>query len=88
MRGGAEFHVVEEPSTPGNHMHEGTRCQALFGILAAFIVIPRGQRSIAWFSAVALPGIIILTKVGGWYQGQSVARTKAPAKQPPAATLP
>ena len=66
----------------------GNAGSSLGPLLAAFIVVPRGQRSLAWFSAVALLGIIILTKVGAWYQGQSVARTKAPAKQPTAATLP
>jgi FSR family fosmidomycin resistance protein-like MFS transporter len=35
-------------------------------LMAAFIVLPRGQSSIAWFSVVALLGIIILTKVSGW----------------------
>src|SRR5712692_5021838 len=35
-------------------------------LLAAFIVLPRGQSSIAWFSVAALAGIVILTKVSGW----------------------
>jgi len=35
-------------------------------LLAAFIVMPRGQRSLAWFSVVALAGIILLANVGGW----------------------
>jgi MFS transporter, FSR family, fosmidomycin resistance protein len=37
-------------------------------LLAAFIVLPAGQRSIAWFSAAALLAIVILLRVGAWYQ--------------------
>ena len=37
-------------------------------LLAAFIVLPAGQRSIAWFSAAALLAIVILTRVGSWYK--------------------
>src|SRR5206468_4971373 len=36
-------------------------------LLAAFIVLPRGQSSVAWFSAAALLGILILWQVGRWY---------------------
>lgn len=35
-------------------------------LLAAFIVLPRGQFSLAWFSVVALAGIVLLASVGGW----------------------
>jgi FSR family fosmidomycin resistance protein-like MFS transporter len=37
-------------------------------LLAAFIVLPRGQRSIAWFSVAALLAIAALTRVSGWYK--------------------
>ena len=37
-------------------------------LLAAFIVIPAGQRSIAWFSGAALVAIVILERVGRWYK--------------------
>ena len=37
-------------------------------LLAAFIVLPNGQRSIAWFSAAALLGIGILSRVSVWYK--------------------
>lgn len=39
---------------------------ALGPLLAAFIVLPRGQQSIAWFGAIALVGMVILWKVGEW----------------------
>ena len=35
-------------------------------LLAAFIVLPHGQRSVAWFSVVALLAIVILANVGHW----------------------
>ena len=36
-------------------------------LLAAFIVVPRGQGSVAWFSIAAIIGIIVLWRVGAWY---------------------
>src|SRR6266850_7555301 len=44
-------------------------------LLAAFIVVPHGQRSIVWFSGLALIALIVLIQVGGWY-----ARHRAPAR--------
>jgi len=35
-------------------------------LMAAYIVLPHGQTSIAWFSVLALAGMIILAKVSGW----------------------
>lgn len=39
---------------------------ALGPLLAAFIVLPHGQRSIAWFALIALLGAGILWRVGSW----------------------
>ncbi len=36
-------------------------------LLAAFIVVPRGQGSVAWFTAAAMLGMFILWRVGRWY---------------------
>lgn len=47
-------------------------------LLAAFIVLPRGQGSISWFTAVALLAIFILWRVGKWYQGYQL-RTRSRA---------
>ncbi|MBS7737300.1 MFS transporter [Chelatococcus composti] len=52
-------------------------------LLAAFIVVPRGQASVAWFSVIAFVGMAILWQVGGWY-----ARYQARAKQRPKTTRP
>jgi FSR family fosmidomycin resistance protein-like MFS transporter len=44
----------------------GNAGSSLGPLLAAFIVLPHGQRSLAWFSVVALLGIIVLARVGSW----------------------
>ncbi len=57
----------------------GNAGSALGPLLAAFIVAPRGQGSIAWFSLGAMLGIAILTKVGRWYKRTTAeaARSRA-----------
>jgi len=42
--------------------------QAIGPLLAALVVLPRGQSSIAWFSVAALVGMLVLTRVGAWYR--------------------
>jgi FSR family fosmidomycin resistance protein-like MFS transporter len=49
----------------------GQAGQALGPLLAAFIVVPRGQGSISWFSLVALFAMLVLLQVGTWYKRQS-----------------
>lgn len=47
----------------------GGNAGTAFGpLLAAFIVVPKGQSSVAWFSLAALAGIGVLTLVGRWYR--------------------
>jgi FSR family fosmidomycin resistance protein-like MFS transporter len=46
----------------------GNAGASLGPLLAAFVVLPAGQRAIAWFSGVALLGIVVLTRVGRWYK--------------------
>ena len=43
-------------------------------LLAAFIVLPRGQGSVAWFSVIALIAIILLARIGRWYQNTGMPR--------------
>jgi len=45
-------------------------------VLAALIVVPFGQPSIAWFSIIAFVAIVILARIGVWYAPQ-VAGKKA-----------
>ncbi|APR36456.1 MFS transporter [Paraburkholderia sp. SOS3] len=46
----------------------GNAGTSLGPLLAALIVIPHGQRSIAWFSLAALVGIVVLSQVSRWYK--------------------
>jgi FSR family fosmidomycin resistance protein-like MFS transporter len=43
-------------------------------VLAALIVVPFGQPSIAWFSSIAFLAIVILWRIGVWYKPQIAAR--------------
>ncbi len=45
----------------------GSTGSAVGPLLAAFIVVPRGQGSVAWFSAAALLAIFLLANVSLWY---------------------
>jgi MFS transporter, FSR family, fosmidomycin resistance protein len=49
----------------------GQAGQALGPLLAALIVVPRGQASISWFSFAALLAMVLLLQVGQWYKRQS-----------------
>src|ERR1700712_1218447 len=46
----------------------GNAGSSLGPLLAALVVMPHGQRSIAWFSAAALLAIVVLANIGRWYQ--------------------
>ena len=46
---------------------------AIGPLMAAWIVLPRGQGAIAWFSATALIGMVVLFTVGNWYARQGLA---------------
>ena len=45
----------------------GNTGTAIGPLLAAFIVIPRGQESLSWFSVIALTGFMVLSGVSVWY---------------------
>jgi len=47
---------------------------AIGPLLAAFIVLPFGQKSVAWFALFALLGIFVLTQVGHWARTHGFAR--------------
>ena len=49
-------------------------------LLAAFVVLPEGQRSIAWVSAAALIAIVVLTRVGMWYKRNRHVGVKSSVK--------
>ena len=46
-------------------------------VLAALIVVPFGQPSIAWFSSIAFVAIVVLWRIGVWYRPQISGRKAA-----------
>ncbi|MFC5585889.1 MFS transporter [Nitratireductor kimnyeongensis] len=60
----------------------GNAGTAIGPLLAAFIVVPRGQGSVAWFSLAALLGMIVLWRVSAWYAAyrQRTAKRAAPSQ--------
>src|ERR1700691_1519098 len=52
----------------------GSTGSAIGPLLAAFIVVPHGQGSVAWFSAAALLAIFLLAYVSQWYSRNLVPR--------------
>ena len=56
----------------------GNAGSALGPLLAAIIVVPRGQAHIAWFCLLALLGIVVLAGVGRWYRNTLRERAAPP----------
>jgi MFS transporter, FSR family, fosmidomycin resistance protein len=54
-------------------------------LLAALIIVPNGQRSAAWFAAIALTGAALLGWVGTWYRDWLATHARAGAKKAVAA---
>jgi len=62
----------------------GGNCGAALGpLLAALIVVPFGQSSIAGLSLIAFAAIIILWRIGRWYKPRIVPRKSAPVARHP-----
>lgn len=51
-------------------------------LLVAFIVLPRGQSSVAWFSLAALLGIVLLANVGAWAKKHALPVRKGSSAPP------
>ncbi|TWF54508.1 MFS transporter [Neorhizobium alkalisoli] len=47
--------------------------QSIGPLLAAFIIVPNGQGSVAWFSGIALVGIVVLSWIARWYKAHMAA---------------
>ncbi len=52
-------------------------------VLAALIVVPFGQPSIAWFSSIAFLAIVILWRIGVWYRPQIASKKFASIERHP-----
>jgi MFS transporter, FSR family, fosmidomycin resistance protein len=60
----------------------GNAGSAIGPLLAALIVIPHGQRSVAWFALAAIVAIAVLYKVSAWYKRHHLDRPPAPKAHP------
>ncbi len=56
--------------------------QSLGPLMAAFIVVPGGQRSVLAFTALAFIAIVTLTRVAHWHVARRASRKPAAAKAP------
>jgi MFS transporter, FSR family, fosmidomycin resistance protein len=61
----------------------GATGSAIGPLLAAFIVLPRGQGSVAWFSLLALAAMSLLTYVGAWYNRHPAMAARRGRRAPP-----
>jgi len=61
---------------------------AIGPLLAALIILPRGQVSVAWFCGVALLGMFITGNIGRWYRQHGLARLKPRGGAAPAQLAP
>ncbi len=67
----------------------GGNCGAACGpLLAAFIVVPHGQGSIAWLALLPLVAIGVLATIGNWYARRLAATRLRPRKPVTASALP
>ena len=71
----ARLAAGRQPGLAQSLFQVGGNLGSAFGpLLAALIIAPYGQSSVAWFSVAALIGVLVLLRVGHWYQTHAVAR--------------
>ena len=61
---------------------------AMGPVLAALIIVPFGQPSIAWFSSIAFVAIVLLWQIGRWYKPRILPRKSAAQARSPEAPTP
>jgi FSR family fosmidomycin resistance protein-like MFS transporter len=82
--GSAMFHPeasrVARMASGGRHglaqslFQVGGNVGSSFGpLIGAFLIVPRGQRAVAWCALIALAGMAILWKVGNWHKARPPA---------------
>ncbi|WP_426271296.1 MFS transporter [Dyella kyungheensis] len=59
----------------------GNAGASLGPLLAAWIIVPHGRGSVAWFSLAALLAIVVLLQVSRWYRDHHAERGKAKARR-------
>jgi FSR family fosmidomycin resistance protein-like MFS transporter len=76
LAAGGRYGLAQSLFQIGGNM--GSACGPL---LAAFVVVVRGQGSLAWFSGAALVAMVILFQVGSWYRGRLAEGASAGPKK-------
>lgn len=66
----------------------GNAGTALGPLLAAYVVLPLGQPSVAWFGALALLGMVVLWNVGTWAKARHLEASRRPLAKPVSSALP
>jgi MFS transporter, FSR family, fosmidomycin resistance protein len=69
MASGGQYGLAQSIFQVGGNV--GT---AVGPLLAALVIVPFGQGSIAWFSTIAFLAILILFNIGRWYRPRIVAK--------------
>jgi FSR family fosmidomycin resistance protein-like MFS transporter len=60
----------------------GNAGTAVGPLLAALVIVPFGQPSIAWFSSIAFLAIVILFNIGRWYKPRIVTKKAGAVARP------
>ncbi|MFC5435398.1 MFS transporter [Rhodanobacter umsongensis] len=58
----------------------GNTGSSLGPLLAAWIIVPHGRGSVAWFSLAALLAMVVLLQVGRWYSQHHLIRGKSSSR--------
>ena len=66
----------------------GNAGSSLGPLLAAWIIVPHGRGSVAWFSLAALLAIVVLLQVGRWYSHHHATRSKSASRHLTVVSLP
>jgi FSR family fosmidomycin resistance protein-like MFS transporter len=56
-------------------------------LLAAWIIVPHGRGSVAWFALAALLAMVVLVQIGHWYARHHATRGKPRARRAPLSEL-
>src|SRR6202140_3395447 len=60
----------------------GNAGSAMGPLLAAWVILPQGQASLAWFAIAAVMAIAVLAKVGAWYKRRHLERSAGSKSRP------
>jgi MFS transporter, FSR family, fosmidomycin resistance protein len=74
LASGGRFGLAQSVFQVGGNL--GT---SLGPLLAALVILPRGQGAIAWFSIIALAAMVVLLWVGRWYQHHHLGSARSGA---------